>query len=142
MERTAESKGVAKTRGQGIKRSEKERASSLRVESFSGDRRKWLVQDNTSLEPRRCQPNPPNCARLFFLRRRTSIYRAHLARPFTHSLTRPLRPHFLQIRIQYGGSANAANAPELSACPDIDGFLVGGASLKPEIADIVKAIAK
>jgi len=45
------------------------------------------------------------------------------------------------IRIQYGGSANAKNAPELSACPDIDGFLVGGASLKPEIADIVKAIA-
>ena len=28
------------------------------------------------------------------------------------------------IRIQYGGSANAKNAPELSACPDIDGFLV------------------
>jgi len=44
------------------------------------------------------------------------------------------------IRIQYGGSANAKNAPELSACPDIDGFLVGGASLKPEFADIVKAI--
>merc|ERR1711963_108036 len=36
------------------------------------------------------------------------------------------------IRIQYGGSANAANAPELSAMEDIDGFLVGGASLKPE----------
>eukprot|EP00960_Hanusia_phi_P078258 768799-Hanusia_phi.AAC.4 len=35
-----------------------------------------------------------------------------------------------KIRIQYGGSANAANAPTLSACPDIDGFLVGGASLK------------
>merc|ERR1712050_768452 len=34
------------------------------------------------------------------------------------------------IRIQYGGSANAQNAPELSAQPDIDGFLVGGASLK------------
>ena len=45
------------------------------------------------------------------------------------------------IRIQYGGSANAANAPELSACPDVDGFLVGGASLKPEFADIVKAIS-
>jgi len=45
------------------------------------------------------------------------------------------------IRIQYGGSANAKNAPELSACPDIDGFLVGGASLKPEISDIVKTIA-
>merc|ERR1711972_515471 len=46
-----------------------------------------------------------------------------------------------QIRIQYGGSANAKNAPELSAQPDIDGFLVGGASLKPEFADIVKAIS-
>ena len=46
------------------------------------------------------------------------------------------------IRIQYGGSANAKNAPELSACPDIDGFLVGGASLKPEFAEIVSAIAK
>jgi len=45
------------------------------------------------------------------------------------------------IRIQYGGSANAKNAPELSAMPDIDGFLVGGASLKPEIAEIVKAIS-
>ena len=46
------------------------------------------------------------------------------------------------IRIQYGGSANAENAPELAACPDIDGFLVGGASLKPDIVDIVAAIAK
>jgi triosephosphate isomerase len=45
------------------------------------------------------------------------------------------------IRIQYGGSANAKNAPELSAQPDIDGFLVGGASLKPEFVDIVKAIS-
>ena len=45
------------------------------------------------------------------------------------------------IRIQYGGSANAKNAPDLSAQPDIDGFLVGGASLKPEIMDVIKAIA-
>jgi len=45
------------------------------------------------------------------------------------------------IRIQYGGSATAKNAPELSAQPDIDGFLVGGASMKPEFADIVKAIS-
>merc|ERR1719231_1260420 len=45
------------------------------------------------------------------------------------------------IRIQYGGSANAANAPDLSACPDIDGFLVGGASMKPEFAEIVAAIS-
>ena len=42
---------------------------------------------------------------------------------------------------QYGGSANAGNAAALSACPDIDGFLVGGASLKAEFGDIVKAIA-
>ena len=46
------------------------------------------------------------------------------------------------IRIQYGGSANAGNAPELSSFPDIDGFLVGGASLKPEFAEIVAAISK
>jgi triosephosphate isomerase len=46
------------------------------------------------------------------------------------------------IRIQYGGSSNAANAPDLSAQPDIDGFLVGGASLKPEFKDIVAAIAE
>merc|ERR1712199_57534 len=46
------------------------------------------------------------------------------------------------IRIQYGGSANAKNAPDLSACPDIDGFLVGGASLKPEFKDIVAAISE
>ena len=46
------------------------------------------------------------------------------------------------IRIQYGGSANAKNAPDLSACEDVDGFLVGGASLKPEFAEIVAAISK
>jgi len=42
-----------------------------------------------------------------------------------------------QTRIQYGGSANAANAAALIAQPDIDGFLVGGASLKPEFGTIV-----
>lgn len=41
------------------------------------------------------------------------------------------------IRIQYGGSVNAATAAELFAKPDIDGGLVGGASLKPEFGDIV-----
>jgi triosephosphate isomerase len=34
------------------------------------------------------------------------------------------------IRILYGGSVNAANASDLFACPDVDGGLVGGASLK------------
>lgn len=43
------------------------------------------------------------------------------------------------IRIQYGGSVTAANCRELAAKPDIDGFLVGGASLKPEFIQIVNA---
>ena len=42
-----------------------------------------------------------------------------------------------EIRIQYGGSVNAKTAPELFAQPDIDGGLVGGASLKAEFGDIV-----
>jgi len=37
-----------------------------------------------------------------------------------------------RIRIQYGGSVKPANAGELLAQPDIDGALVGGASLEPE----------
>ncbi len=41
------------------------------------------------------------------------------------------------IRIQYGGSVSAASAPELFAQPDIDGGLVGGASLKPDFGKIV-----
>ena len=41
------------------------------------------------------------------------------------------------IRIQYGGSVSAGSAPELFAQPDIDGGLVGGASLKPDFGAIV-----
>ncbi|MBQ2106690.1 MAG: triose-phosphate isomerase [Lachnospiraceae bacterium] len=41
------------------------------------------------------------------------------------------------IRIQYGGSVNAANAAELFAQADIDGGLVGGASLKADFGKIV-----
>ena len=41
------------------------------------------------------------------------------------------------IRIQYGGSVNAKTAAELFAQPDIDGGLVGGASLKAEFGQIV-----
>lgn len=36
------------------------------------------------------------------------------------------------VRILYGGSVNAGNAAELLAQPDVDGALVGGASLVPE----------
>ena len=41
------------------------------------------------------------------------------------------------VRIQYGGSVNAANAAELFSKPDIDGGLVGGASLKADFGKIV-----
>ena len=41
------------------------------------------------------------------------------------------------VRIQYGGSVNAATAPELFAQNDIDGGLVGGAALKPDFGKIV-----
>ena len=44
------------------------------------------------------------------------------------------------MTIQYGGSMNAKNAAELLAQPDVDGGLIGGASLKPaDFAEIVKA---
>lgn len=41
------------------------------------------------------------------------------------------------IRIQYGGSVSASSAAELFSQPDIDGGLVGGASLKPDFGKIV-----
>lgn len=41
------------------------------------------------------------------------------------------------IRVQYGGSVNGSNAAELFAQADIDGGLVGGASLKADFASIV-----
>eukprot|EP00768_Dysnectes_brevis_P001747 gnl/Dysnectes_brevis/1487_a1683_3994.p1 GENE.gnl/Dysnectes_brevis/1487_a1683_3994~~gnl/Dysnectes_brevis/1487_a1683_3994.p1 ORF type:complete len:254 (+),score=78.32 gnl/Dysnectes_brevis/1487_a1683_3994:68-829(+) len=40
------------------------------------------------------------------------------------------------IRILYGGSVKLKNAEILGSCPDVDGFLIGGASLKPEFVDI------
>jgi triosephosphate isomerase (TIM) len=43
------------------------------------------------------------------------------------------------IRIIYGGSVSGSNAKTLAKEQDIDGFLVGGASLKPEFADIIRA---
>ena len=41
------------------------------------------------------------------------------------------------VRIQYGGSVNAATAADLFSQPDIDGGLVGGAALKPDFGKIV-----
>ncbi|XP_041663971.1 triosephosphate isomerase A [Cheilinus undulatus] len=45
------------------------------------------------------------------------------------------------VRIIYGGSVTAANCRELAEQEDVDGFLVGGASLKPEFVDIINARA-
>ena len=42
-------------------------------------------------------------------------------------------------RIQYGGSVKGSNAPALAACPDIDGFLVGGSSLKEDFLAIINS---
>jgi len=42
-----------------------------------------------------------------------------------------------ETRILYGGSVNEKNCGELGKQPDIDGFLVGGASLKPAFVDII-----
>jgi triosephosphate isomerase len=45
-----------------------------------------------------------------------------------------------RVRIQYGGSVKPENAREIMSQPDIDGALVGGASLDPRsFAQIVKA---
>jgi triosephosphate isomerase (TIM) len=59
-----------------------------------------------------------------------AVLRAQLHAATTHSD---------RVHILYGGSMNAANAAELLAQPDIDGGLVGGASLKA--ADFLKIIA-
>ena len=42
-------------------------------------------------------------------------------------------------RIIYGGSVSASNSKQLAHEADIDGFLVGGASLKPDFIEIIKA---
>ncbi|REA60465.1 triose-phosphate isomerase [Dyadobacter luteus] len=59
--------------------------------------------------------------------------RAHLADKYGAAVAE-------EISILYGGSVTAASAPELFASPDIDGGLVGGASLKSrEFTEIIKA---
>ena len=64
-----------------------------------------------------------------------AVIRRHLASKYEQSVAD-------SISILYGGSVNAGNAKELFACPDVDGGLVGGASLKSrEFTEIVKAMA-
>lgn len=45
----------------------------------------------------------------------------------------------VETRIIYGGSVNEKNCKDLSKQEDIDGFLVGGASLKPAFVDIINS---
>jgi triosephosphate isomerase len=62
-----------------------------------------------------------------------AVIRKHLAGKYGQSVAD-------LISILYGGSVNAANAKELFSCPDVDGGLVGGASLKSrEFTDIIKS---
>ena len=46
------------------------------------------------------------------------------------------------VRIQYGGSVTSANAGDFAALPDLDGSLVGGASLKADFVEIVRQTAQ
>lgn len=62
-----------------------------------------------------------------------SVIRAHIASKYGDGVAQA-------VRILYGGSVSAANAAELFACPDVDGGLVGGASLKSrDFLEIIKA---
>jgi len=62
---------------------------------------------------------------------------------YVRQVLREIAPvHADAIRIQYGGSVNAENAAELLAQPDIDGALVGGASLKADQFAAICAAAK
>jgi triosephosphate isomerase len=62
-----------------------------------------------------------------------AVLRGHLASKYGEEVAN-------EISILYGGSVNGANAQELFACPDVDGGLVGGASLKSrEFTNIAKS---
>jgi triosephosphate isomerase len=42
------------------------------------------------------------------------------------------------VRVQYGGSVDAQNIAAFMAMPEVDGALVGGASLKPDFVELVR----
>ncbi len=64
-----------------------------------------------------------------------AVIRRHLASKYDQDVAD-------NISILYGGSVNASNAKELFACADVDGGLVGGASLKSrEFTEIIKSMA-
>jgi triosephosphate isomerase len=47
-----------------------------------------------------------------------------------------------QVRVQYGGSVTPENISEFMVMPEVDGALVGGASLKPEFVDLARRVAE
>jgi len=66
------------------------------------------------------------------------------AKDVQHSLRKWLADHVSadvakSVRILYGGSVTSENCKELGTQPDVDGFLVGGAALKPEFINIINA---
>ena len=77
--------------------------------------------------------------------RTASAEQAQEAHAFVRSVIADLYSQDIadKVRIQYGGSMKAANAAELLSQPDIDGGLVGGASLEPQsFLDLINAVAK
>lgn len=46
------------------------------------------------------------------------------------------------VRIQYGGSMKGANAVDLLMQPDIDGGLIGGASLQADFFNVIRGVPK
>lgn len=62
-----------------------------------------------------------------------AVIRKHIAEKYGEEVAQ-------QTSILYGGSCNPTNAPELFACADVDGGLIGGASLKSRsFVDIIKS---
>ncbi|MCS6820844.1 MAG: triose-phosphate isomerase [Microscillaceae bacterium] len=65
-----------------------------------------------------------------------AVLRKHIASHYGETIAQ-------NCTILYGGSCNPSNAPELFACPDVDGGLIGGASLKArDFIEIVKSRMK
>ncbi len=71
----------------------------------------------------------------FFIKQAQEVHAA-LRKWFGSKVSKPVAD---SLRIIYGGSVTAKNATELAGKEDIDGFLVGGASLKPEFITIVNS---
>ncbi|CAE7430164.1 UGP1 [Symbiodinium sp. CCMP2592] len=96
-------------------------------------------QASTSTSPLRTSPNRSGSSSALPMTPDAQLSQKQL-RSYLRSLARPRTPSPMnpkRVRIQYGGSVTPDNCAELITKPNIDGFLVGGASLKPTFMDIV-----